>query len=60
MRWSRLALSGHSLRHNSLSAFGPKRTLVEFWAGTVCPLMTQERQIARRYAAPHCEFKLYD
>src|SRR6202142_3044915 len=30
VRWSLLALSGNSLRRNSLSAFGPKRTTVGF------------------------------
>src|SRR5271169_73849 len=36
-----LAHSGHSLRRNSLSAFGQQRTLVGFGRGTVCPIMTQ-------------------
>ena len=30
VHWSLLAQSGHSLHRNSLSAFGPKRTTVEF------------------------------
>ena len=41
MLWSRLAQSGHSLRRNSLSAFGQQRTNWVFGLMTVCPLMTQ-------------------
>ena len=37
---TRLAQTGQSLRRNSLSAFGPKRTTNDFGLGTVCPLMT--------------------
>jgi hypothetical protein len=43
VRWSLMALSGHSRRRNILSAFGPKRTKVGFWPAMVCPLMTHKR-----------------
>jgi len=52
VRRALMALSGQSLRRNSLSAFGPKRTMGDLGIGTVCPLMTHKRQC--RTELLHC------
>src|ERR1035441_10603775 len=51
-----LAQSGHSLRRNSLSAFGQERTKLGFDLGTICQLLTQSEHWLWTAAMVWCRF----